>query len=272
MLASLPFPVELSWNDNEVFGHFDGWWLTTEFHPVADAGAPDTPPRVAARLKVHGQFGQTLSANWLFAMNFNEHKAISLLKLIRVLHLINHLGRNGPDGGLRIDVDPRLCRSLSTHLIDFTAELLGRLDLAPPLVQFLLYSDDETRDVEPELVARYRAGGHQVGLGQFGNHPDDLLRVWRLEPDFITLSPRHLHRATTYPHWRKPLLQLLPALVEQGYALGVEEISCGKVLELAQSMQARYLSGPWITRLLQETPPAPTASARQPAILTQAQA
>src|SRR5574343_353712 len=78
----------LGWNDREVFAAFDGGWLTSEFFPVAQPQADGYQAvYMAARLRIHGQFGQTLPADWLFAMNYAESKAVALLKLIRIAHL-----------------------------------------------------------------------------------------------------------------------------------------------------------------------------------------
>lgn len=243
--------MRLGWNEHEVFAWFDGWWLTSEFFPVASCeGDQCRQVHYAARLRIHGQFGQTLPANWLFAMNYAEPKAVSLLKLIRVLHLLNHLGRNGREFALRIDLDPRICHAFSGRIVDFTTELLQGLDLVSKQVLFLLFIDRDTTEHGRELMRRYRENAHQLGLGNFGESQHDLHRLWLLEPDFVCLSPRFIRRAIMYPQVREQLLQLMPQLVEQGFALGVEEIVCGNMLAISQQMGARYYAGPWVTQQL----------------------
>ena len=250
LLAGLPGITRLGWNEHEVFAWFDGWWLTSEFFPVVQGeGAHCRTVHYAARLRIHGQFGQTLPADWLFAMNYAESKAVGLLKLIRVLHLLNHLGRNGGQLPLRIDLDPRICHAFSDRIVDFTSTLLQGLGLASSQVLFLLFIDRDTTDVGRELMRRYRENAHAVGLGGFGESPHDLHRLWLLEPDFVCLSPRFIRRAIMYPQVREQLLQLMPQLVEQGFALGVEDIVCGNMLDIAQQMGARYYAGQWVTQL-----------------------
>ncbi len=191
LLADLPCPAQLHWNEREVFACFDGWWLTSEFFPVASFC--DTAPQrahYAARLRIHGRFGQSLPADWLFALNYGESKTVSLLKLIRVLHLLNHLGRNDVALPLRIDLDPRICHAFSDRIIDFTTALLAELGLASRQVMFLLFINQPTVELGVALVRRYREQGHLLGLGGFGDSGHDLSRLWRLEPDFVCLSPR----------------------------------------------------------------------------------
>lgn len=253
LLADLPASYRLGWNDKEVFAAFDGWWLTSEFYPVAQPQADGYQTvYMAARLRIHGQFGQTLPADWLFAMNYAETKAVALLKLIRILHLLNHLGRNGRALPLRIDLDPRICHAFSDRIIDFTTRLLQGLGLASEQVLFLLFIDRDTTDVGRTLIQRYREHAHQVGLGGFGESPHDLHRLWLLEPDFVCLAPRFIRRGLMYPQVRAQLLQLMPQLVQQGYVLGVEEIVCGTMLAMAQQMGARFYAGQWVTPLMAE--------------------
>ena len=253
LLADLPASYRLGWNDKEVFAAFDGWWLTSEFYPVAQPQADGYQMvYMAARLRIHGQFGQTLPADWLFAMNYAETKAVALLKLIRTLHLLNHLGRNGRALPLRIDLDPRICHAFSDRIIDFTTRLLQGLGLASEQVLFLLFIDRDTTDVGRTLMQRYREHAHQVGLGGFGESPHDLHRLWLLEPDFVCLAPRFIRRGLMYPQVRAQLLQLMPQLVQQGYVLGVEEIVCGTMLAMAQQMGARFYAGQWVTPLMAE--------------------
>lgn len=253
LLADLPASYRLGWNDKEVFAAFDGWWLTSEFYPVAQPQADGYQMvYMAARLRIHGQFGQTLPADWLFAMNYAETKAVALLKLIRTLHLLNHLGRNGRALPLRIDLDPRICHAFSDRIIDFTTRLLQGLGLASEQVLFWLFIDRDTTDVGRTLMQRYREHAHQVGLGGFGESPHDLHRLWLLEPDFVCLAPRFIRRGLMYPQVRAQLLQLMPQLVQQGYVLGVEEIVCGTMLAMAQQMGARFYAGHWVTPLMTE--------------------
>lgn len=264
LLADLPASYRLGWNDKEVFAWFDGWWLTSEFFPVAQADADGYHTAyMAARLRIHGQFGQTLPADWLFAMNYAESKAVALLKLIRILHLLNHLGRNDRALPLRIDLDPRICHAFSDRIVDFTTQLLQGLGLASKQVLFLLFIDRDTTDLGRTLMQRYREHAHQVGLGGFGESPHDLQRLWLLEPDFVCLAPRFIRRAIMYPQVRDQLLQLMPQLVEQGFVLGVEEIVCGNMLAIAQQMGARFYAGQWVSQL---TPP--PANRQTPAILS----
>src|SRR5574343_1156925 len=265
LLADLPASYRLGWNDKEVFAAFDGWWLTSEFYPVAQADAEGYQTvYMAARLRIHGQFGQTLPADWLFAMKYAETKAVALLKLIRILHLLNHLGRNGRALPLRIDLDPRICHAFSDRIIDFTTRLLQGLGLASEQVLFLLFIDRDTTDVGRTLMQRYREHAHQVGLGGFGESPHDLHRLWLLEPDFVCLAPRFIRRAIMYPQVREQLLQLMPQLVEQGYVLGVEEIVCGNMLGIARQMGARFYAGQWVSQQLAQDAAPLTLTIREP--------
>lgn len=251
LLADLPYPAQLHWNEREVFACFDGWWLTSEFFPVASFyDAAPQRAHYAARLRIHGRFGQNLPANWLFALNYGESKTVSLLKLIRVLHLLNHLGRNDVALPLRIDLDPRICHAFSDRIIDFTTALLAQLGLASQHVMFLLFINQPTAELGVALVRRYREQGHLVGLGGFGDSGHDLSRLWRLEPDFVCLSPRFMRRAVMYPQVRDQLLALMPQLVQQGFVLGVEEIVCDNMLAMAQQMQARYYAGQLVSQRL----------------------
>ncbi|SMF53929.1 EAL domain-containing protein [Pseudogulbenkiania subflava] len=251
LLAAMPCPVRLQWNDQEVFACFDGWWLTSEFSPVLhDAHDTCRLSHHAARLRIHGQFGQSLPADWLFAMNYAEHKTLALLKLIRVLHLLNHLGRNGTEAALRIDLDPRICNAHSERIVDFTVALLLQLGMTPEQVRFLLFIDHRSSAAGKTLVARYREHHHRVGLGGFGEGEDDLQRLWQWEPDDVVLSPRYTRRAIMYPQVRDQLVTLMPQLVEQGFALGVEDIMCGNLLGIARQMQARYLAGSFVSTLM----------------------
>lgn len=251
LLAAMPCPVSLQWNEREVFAEFDGWWLSSEFFPLArshDGG--ELFSHYAARLRIHGQFGQAIPADWLFAMNYAEQKTLALLRLIRVLHLLNHVGRHGSDTGLRIDLDPRICRAHSEHIVDFTAELLDVLALPAAQLRLLLFVDAQTVEVGRSLLARYRTHRHLVGLGGFGTGAHDLLALWALEPDELVLAPCYSQRAVVYPQVRQQLLSLLPGLVAQGFVLGVDEVSCGQMHALARSLQASLLSGPLINERL----------------------
>lgn len=265
LLANQPGGHRLGWNDREVFAAFDGCWLTSEFYPVAQPQADGYQAvYMAARLRIHGQFGQTLPADWLFAMNYAESKAVALLKLIRILHLLNHLGRNGRALPLRIDLDPRICHAFSDRIVDFTTQLLQGLGLASSQVLFLLFIDRDTTDVGRALMQRYREHAHQVGLGGFGESPHDLHRLWLLEPDFVCLAPRFIRRAIMYPQVREQLLQLMPQLVEQGYVLGVEEIVCGNMLGIARQMRARFYAGQWVAQQLAANEAPITLTIREP--------
>jgi hypothetical protein len=53
-----------------------------------------------------------------------------------------------------------------------------------------------------------------------------------------------------YPQVRDQLLALMPQLVAQGFALGVEEIVCDNMLAMAQQMQARYYAGQLVSQRL----------------------
>ncbi|MBW7569256.1 EAL domain-containing protein [Chromobacterium subtsugae] len=243
--------ARLQWNEQEVFASFDGWWLSSSFFPQARLRDDRCQLlQYAARLRIFGQFGQALPANWLFAMNYAESKAVALLKLIRTLHLVNHLGRNGRHLPLRIDVDPRICHAYSDRIVDFTARLLEVLEFPARQAPLLLFLNDKTSELGLSLLRRYRQLGHRVGLGDFGECGEDLLRLWRLEPDFLSLAPRFMSRAIMYPQVRDRLLQLVPQLVEQGYALAVEDIVCQNMLGLAQQMGAEHLSGPLLSERL----------------------
>ncbi|MEQ6289399.1 hypothetical protein ACFPAG_02105 [Vogesella sp. GCM10023246] len=251
LLASMPCPVQLQWNEREVFAEFDGWWLTSDFFAVARReGEQCAFSHYAARLRIYGQFGQSIPADWLFAMNYAEPKTLALLKLIRVLHLLNHLGRHGPQQGLRIDLDPRICNAHSERIVDFTAALLAALGMPPSLLRFLLFIDASTASTGQALVTRYRSQQHRVGLGGFGEGAHDLACLWALEPDEVVLAPRYSRRAVIYPLVRQQLLALMPGLVAQGFQLGVDEVSCGKMLALSQAMQARYVAGQLVSSLL----------------------
>lgn len=251
LLAAMPCPVTLQWNEREVFAEFDGWWLSSEFFPLArshDGG--EVFSHYAARLRIHGQFGQAIPADWLFAMNYAEQKTLALLRLIRVLHLLNHVGRHGSNTGLRIDLDPRICRAHSEHIVDFTAELLDVLALPAAQLRLLLFVDAATVEAGRSLLARYRALQHPVALGGFGAGANDLLALWTLEPDALVLDPRYSRLAVVYPSVRQQLQVLLPSLLQQGFALGVDEVSCGQMHALARSLQASLLSGPLISERL----------------------
>lgn len=255
LLANQPFPTALHWNEHEVFGYFDGWWLSSDFTPqAAEVDGRCQLQHYAARLRIHGQFGQSLPAGWLFAMNYGEHKTVALLQLIRVLHLLNHLGRNGAQWPLRIDLDPRICHAFSERIIRFTADLLAPLQLASQQVLLLLFIDRNTTDAGLDLVRRYRDNGHLVGLGGFGDSSHDLLRLWRLEPDFIALSSRFMRRAVTYPQVRTQLQTLMPQLVEQGFALAVEDIVCANMMDMARQMGASHYAGPHVEAALATAP------------------
>lgn len=252
LLARQPNSDPLSWNDREVFAAFDGWWLTSTFFPVAERGEHGyIQSHMAARLRIHSQFGQTLPPDWLFSINYAEAKAVALLKLIRILHLLNHLGRHGRALPLRIDLDARSSHSCSDHIVDFTTELLDGLNLASHQVRFLLCIDRDTTDVDCTLIQPYRDHAYPVGLGNFGESPHDLHRLWRLEPDFFCLSPRLTRRAIMYPQVRQQLLTLMPQLVAQGYRLGIDDIMCGNMLSLAQDMGAHFYAGQSVTPHLQ---------------------
>ncbi|WP_158300843.1 EAL domain-containing protein [Chromobacterium sp. ATCC 53434] len=243
--------ARLQWNEQEVFASFDGWWLSSGF--IAQARVRDGQCQLlqyAARLRIFGQFGQTLPANWLFAMNYGEAKAVALLKLIRVLHVLNHLGRNGRHLPLRIDVDPRICHAYSDRIVDFTARLLDVLEFPAAQAPMLLLLDSRTGELGLSLLRRYRQNGHGVGLGDFGAGHQDLLRLWRLEPDGLALAPSFMGRAIMYPTVREQLLALVPQLVEQGFALAVEDIVCDNMLELALRMGAEHCSGPLLSERL----------------------
>ncbi|POA98801.1 hypothetical protein C2134_09850 [Chromobacterium sinusclupearum] len=243
--------ARLQWNEQEVFASFDGWWLCSGFIPqtrLRDGRCQLL--QYAARLRIFGQFGQTLPANWLFAMNYGEAKAVALLKLIRVLHVINHLGRNGRHLPLRIDVDPRICHAYSDRIVDFTARLLDVLEFPASQAPMLLFLDERTAELGLGLVRRYRQHSHRLGLGDFGAGSQDLLRLWRLEPDMLALAPSFMGRAIMYPKVRDQLLALMPQLAEQGFALAVEEIVCDNMLELALKMGADYCSGPLLSERL----------------------
>ncbi|MGY8626691.1 EAL domain-containing protein [Chromobacterium violaceum] len=243
--------VKLQWNEQEIFASFDGWWLCSSFIPQARVRDGRCQLlQYAARLRIFGQFGQALPANWLFAMNYGETKAVALLKLIRVLHVLNHLGRNGRHLPLRIDVDPRICHAYSGRIVDFTARLLETLEFPANQAQMLLFLDERTSDLGLSLLRRYRQHGHRLGLGDFGAGGQDLLRLWRLEPDGLALAPRFMSRAVMYPRVRDQLLLLAPQLVEQGFALAVEDIVCQNMLGLAQRMGAEHCSGPLLSERL----------------------
>ncbi|UTH73120.1 EAL domain-containing protein [Chromobacterium sp. IIBBL 290-4] len=243
--------AKLQWNEQEVFVSFDGWWLTSSF--ISQARLREGRCQLvqyAARLRIFGQFGQTLPANWLFAMNYGETKAVALLKLIRVLHLINHLGRNGRHLPLRIDVDPRICHAYSDRIVDFTARLLETLEFPASQLPLLLFLDDRTSELGLSLLRRYRQLGHKLGLGDFGETAQDLQRLWRLDTDGVALAPRFTRRAVMYPQVRGQLLELMPQLVAQGFSLAVEEVACSNTLELAQHLGADCLSGPLLSERL----------------------
>lgn len=243
--------ARLQWNEQEVFASFDGWWLCSGFIPQTRLREGRCQLlQYAARLRIFGQFGQTLPANWLFAMNYGEAKAVALLKLIRVLHVLNHLGRNGRHLPLRIDVDPRICHAYSDRIVDFTARLLDTQEFPASQAPMLLFLDQRTAELGLGLVRRYRQHGHRLGLGDFGAGSQDLLRLWRLEPDMLALAPSFMGRAIMYPKVRDQLLALMPQLAEQGFALAVEDIVCDNMLELALKMGADYCSGPLLSERL----------------------
>ncbi|SCK26739.1 EAL domain, c-di-GMP-specific phosphodiesterase class I (or its enzymatically inactive variant) [Vogesella sp. LIG4] len=257
----MPCPVRLHWNEQEVFAEFDGWLLASDFFAVVcRESQQERFSHYAARLRIYGQFGQSIPAGWLFAMNYTEQKILALLKLVRVLHLLNHCGRHGTDRGLRIDLDPRICYGYSDHIVDFTGDLLTVLGLPAPLLRFQLFVDWQTLRAGQELVARYRANRHRIGLGGFGEGEHDLACLWSLEPDYLVLATRFSQRAVLYPSVREQLLALLPDLVAQGFLLGVDEISCGQMAHLARQLHARYLAGSLISEQLNQ-PAMPSAIA-----------
>ncbi|QEL54840.1 EAL domain-containing protein [Chromobacterium paludis] len=243
--------IKLQWNEQEVFASFDGWWLCSGFIPQARVRDDRCQLlQYAARLRIYGQFGQVLPANWLFAMNYGESKAVALLKLIRVLHVLNHLGRNGRHLPLRIDVDPRLCHAYSDRIVDFTSRLLDALEFPAHQAQMLLLLDERTAELGLSLLRRYRQHGHRLALGDFGAGAQDLLRLWRLEPDGLALAPGFMGRAIMYPRVRDQLLALMPQLARQGFALAVDDIVCDNMLAVARRMQADYGSGPLLSERL----------------------
>lgn len=247
----MPCPVHLRWSGQEVFAEFDGWLLRSDFFAVASRESQHEQfSHYAARLRIHGKFGQSIPAGWLFAMHYAEQKTLALLKTVRVLHLLNHIGRHGADCGLRIDLDPRICHGYSAHIVDFTAELLSALVIPPSLLRFLLFVDWQTLQTGQALVARYRTNRHRIGLGGFGEAPHDLSCLWSLQPDEIVLAARFSQRAVIYPAVREQLLALMPNLVAQGFQLGVDEISCGQMADLARRLQACYLAGTFISEQL----------------------
>ena len=253
LLAAMPCPVKLQWNEREVFAAFDGWWLCSEFVPLARSqGSSEVFSHYAARLRVYGQFGQPIPAGWLFAMNYAEQKARALLRLIRVLHLLNHVGRHGAGVGLRIDLavgvdpEPNICLAHHECIADFTAGLLAALQMPPSQLHLLLFVERQAIAVGRSLLAACRASQHPVALGGFGTGAHDLLALWALEPDALVLAPSYSRLAVLYPSVRQQLLALLPALVAQGFALGVDEVSCGQMHALARALQASLLSGPLI--------------------------
>ncbi|MEO9383703.1 EAL domain-containing protein [Chromobacterium phragmitis] len=247
--------AKLQWNTQEVFANFDGWWLCSGFIPQARVRDDRCQLlQYAARLRIYGQFGQVLPANWLFAMNYGETKAVALLKLIRVLHVLNHLGRNGRHLPLRIDVDPRICHAYSDRIVDFTSRLLEVLEFPAHQAQMLLFLDERTAELGLSLLRRYRQHGHRLALGDFGAGAQDLLRLWRLEPDGLALAPSFMSRAIMYPRVREQLLALMPQLAEQGFALAVEDIVCDNMLAVARRMRADYCSGPLLSERLRRLP------------------
>nr|WP_199068289.1 EAL domain-containing protein [Chromobacterium sp. ASV5] len=251
LLARHGVAAQLCWNEREAFAAFDGWWLSSGFGKVAVLrGEACRLALHAARLRIHGQFGQALPAGWLFAMNYAEHRAVALLKLIRTLHLLNHAGRNGLGSPLRVDVDPRICQAHSGRIVDFTFELAATLGMPGQNLQCLLFVDQDTEADAEALAQAYRQRGCRLGLGGFGSQARDLLRLWRLEPDFLALAPRLLRSAIMYPQVRDQLLRLMPQLIGQGFELAVEEVACGNMLSLARRMGATYVAGPHLAALI----------------------
>ncbi|TCW31781.1 EAL domain-containing protein [Gulbenkiania mobilis] len=243
LLAAQACPVRLGWNAAEVFAEFDGWWLTSAFTPVVDRAG--RLAAMAARLHIHGHFGQTLPADWLFALHYAEPETLALLQAVRVLHLLNHRGRHPPGTRVRLDLDPRLCHARSLRIVDFTADVLERLALPASDVDFLLFADASTLDTARALVTRYRALGHGLALGGFGTGAQDLLHLWQTEPDGLVLAPRIMAAAFVYPVVREAVLTLMPQLVAQGYTLGVDDIACGRQLRMARQMGASRYAGPY---------------------------
>lgn len=74
----------------------------------------------------------------------------------------------------------------------------------------------------------------------------------------IGAAMKRFKQARTYPAGFQPehvefcrqLLALMPNLVAQGFQLGVDEISCGQMADLARRLQACYLAGTFISEQL----------------------
>lgn len=237
--------LQLGWNGECWFAGFDDWYLSSEFVPVR---APDGGLQLqAAALRIHGSFGQRLPASCLLSLNHQHDKALALRKLIVVLHVLNGLQQFGKGQALRLTLDGYCCCHTQTELARVCSDLLAALQLGQQHLHLLLQlACHPSGSGGRQLFAEFRAAGFRMGLDHFGAYPDDLARLWRFEPVFFNLAPALLHRALVFPAVSQKLGQLMPQLVAEGFVLGVDQIVCGRLLNLADEMGASLLSGSWL--------------------------
>ena len=182
----------------QVVGRHYGANISTAFQPWRTP-AGEHVVAVEAYARSHSKHGEDLSPWRLFADAAVDNDLVSLDRLCRTVHTLNHFTVADAKRPLVLNVDVRLLRSVPAQHGEFFSRVLTLLGVSPTNIIIeirTIHQFDLTR--LRQIVASYRKHGFAVAVNAEGAmHARSLSQL--LEPDILMLdalsfAPDQLHR------------------------------------------------------------------------------
>ncbi len=248
--------------------------LASVFQPVRNAAGDIIARKACLRssLRAHGE----LSPLAAFEQAEQAGRLVPFDRLVRTLHLLNHLRSDQPGHPLLLPVHPGLIAEVDAQHGQVFEHILHYYAVSTTQVILEVAANAVTAEIKlRQAIHNYRSLGYRVAVSDFKvpqnlfaqnlrrerRYQDlisntgylELERILALQPDVVKLDPEVIHAAE--PQMATVLPALVHLLQERGVQVWVTGIETAAQLELARQSGADWLQGYFL-----DQPDFPTAT------------
>ena len=162
--------------------------LTSAFQPIVGAADSGIAGRQGV-LRVFDGAGAAVAPWGLFAQAASDEELVSLDRLARTIHAVNHLRASDGESSLFLHVEPRLLSSIREDHGAWFEQVLGILGFSTRHVTIVLPPaalDDPATFVRASIS--YRIRGYRVAARLRTDASADLSHVFLAEPHFVAID------------------------------------------------------------------------------------
>ena len=222
--------------------NFLGLWLNSAFQPIIDATS-GKPFADEALLRASTAGDSAVSVLHAFNLADADGKLVEFDRLLRTLHLLNHLNTPLSNELLFLNVHPNVLATVQNHGATFE-HILGFYGVSPSRVVIEIVEnavEDERQLIR--AVKNYHDHGYKIAIDDYGSGNSNLLRVFELQPEFVKLDGELIRQAEHKPALQRVIRGLVDMFHDSGAQVVVEGIETQPQLDIARNAGADLLQG-----------------------------